>query len=91
MTKKRSQVKNEDFKQQSVETFARFSTNTHAYTIKELARLSEASNCFLLPSSKMADLTATETTKNNSKRPRVTASKIWKPSHVQRWRKVCSK
>ena len=88
---KTSQVKNEDCKQQSVKIYVRFYTTTHANTIKELTILSEASNCFSLPSPKTADLTATETTKNNSRRPRVTTSKIWKPSHVQRWRKVCSK
>ena len=70
--------------------YVRVYTTTHANTIKELTRLSEASNYFLLPSSKTADLIATEATKN-SRRPRVTASKIWKPSHVQYWRKVCSK
>ena len=43
-----------------------FYTTTHAYTIKELTRLSEASNCFSLPSPKTADLTATKTTKNSS-------------------------
>ena len=59
---KLSQVKNEDFKQQSVKIYVRFYTTTLAYTIKDFTRMSEASNCLLLPSSKTADLTATKTT-----------------------------
>ena len=64
--------------------YVRFYNTTHAYTIKELTRLSEASNSFSLPSQKTANLIATETTKNNRRRSRVTASKVWKPSHFQR-------